>query len=77
MADPVFVYILWHGDDVSEETPEPELLGVYSTEAGAKDRVARCLRDGVPGFTEHPDDFLISRYELNKDEWVQGYVKVE
>ena len=77
MAARKFVYILWHGDDVNEETPEPLLLGVYSTEAKAKDRIERCIREGVPGFAEHPDAFLIASYELDKDEWVEGYLQVE
>jgi hypothetical protein len=71
------VYVLWHGDDLGEGAPEAKLLGVYSSEAAAKDRIHRCLREGVAGFAEHPDDFHVDRYQVDKDEWAQGYVEVE
>lgn len=77
MADPQYVHILWHGDDLREGSPELKLLGVYSTENAAKDRIDRCLQGRVPGFAEHPDHFLISRYEIDKDQWVEGYVEVD
>lgn len=77
VADQRYVYLLWHGDDVGVGAPEPKLLGVYSTEAGAEDRIDRTLREGAAGFVEFPGAFHIDRYEIDKDEWVEGYVEVE
>ena len=75
MESPQTVFILWHGyDDDDDATPDAKLLDVYSSEALAMDRIQRS-RD-VPGFTEHPDDFLIEPHEIDKDEWVDGYVVV-
>jgi hypothetical protein len=74
MADR-FVWVLWHGDDIDEDTPDAKLLGVYSSEEHARDRVSRCA--GVPGFAEHPDAFVIDRYEIDRDEWVEGYVRAD
>jgi hypothetical protein len=77
MADASSLYLLWHGDDVTEGSPEPKLLGVYSSETVAKERIERTLRQGVSGFAEHPDDFHIDMYQLDKDEWVEGYWKID
>ncbi len=77
MGEPQHVYILWHGNDLSERPPEPKLLGVYSTETAAKDRIGRCIRDHVAGFAENRDDFIIDRYEIDRDEWVEGYIRAE
>ena len=72
-----FVYILWHGDDLGLGAPEAKLLGVYSSEAAAQERIRRTIPKGVPGFADHPDDFRICRYEIDKDEWVEGYVEID
>jgi hypothetical protein len=55
------------GDDV-------KLLGIYSSRATAEQRIARA-RD-LPGFRDEPDCFLIAGYELDRDEWLEGYVTV-
>jgi len=69
------VFLLWHGDDIHDDTPDAILLGAYSTEDRALDRIARC-RD-VPGFTENADDFHISELEVDRDDWPEGYKIVE
>ena len=74
MTEPQIVYLLWHGDDISPDTSEAKLLGVYSSEQAARDRINRSA--ALPGFAEHPDDFLISPSEVDKDEWTTGYVEV-
>jgi len=66
------VYLLWHGDD-DETSPEPKLLGVYSSEQAALARVDRA--SSLPGFSDHPNAFHTSRYEIDKDEWTTGYVQ--
>lgn len=70
--NPNSVWLLWHGDDLYDETPEAKLLGVYSSEDLARERIARS-RD-VSGFRDHPEAFHISRYVLDRDEWAEGYV---
>lgn len=69
------VYLLWHGDDVSDDTPEAKLLGVYSSEQAAQDRIGRA--SALPGFADHPHHFVIDAYTIDKDEWTSGYVEVE
>jgi hypothetical protein len=75
VSDPQIVYLLWHGDDVHSDTPDAKLLGVYSSEEAAQDRIARAAN--LPGFAEHPDDFLISPYAIDRDQWESGWVEVE
>ena len=75
ISDQQVVYLLWHGDDVDDETPDAKLLGVYSSEEVAQDRIARSAT--LPGFAEHPDDFLITRYAIDEDQWTSGYVEIE
>lgn len=72
MNAPAHVWLLWHGDDIYEETPDAKLLGVYASEELARARIARCTQ--LHGFQDHPDAFEISRYEINRDEWPEGYV---
>ena len=68
------VYLLWHGDNLEEGAPKAKLLGVYSSDQKAQDRISRSL--DKPGFTDHPDDFLIVPATVDKDEWPDGYVNV-
>lgn len=75
VSDTQVVYLLWHGDDVYDDTPDAKLLGVYSSEKAAQERIARA--SALPGFAEHPEDFVIAAKTLDKDEWTSGYVEVE
>jgi hypothetical protein len=55
------------GDDV-------KLLGCYSTEERAKERIGRARL--LPGFADEPECFTIGRSEVDRDEWPEGYVVV-
>lgn len=70
------VYILCYGDDLGKGAPEAKLLGVYSSEAKAKDRIDRYLREGVSGFADHPEAFLIGCDESDKNVSVEGHIEV-
>ena len=50
------------------------LIGVYRTEDDAKSAIER-LRI-KPGFVDVPDGFQICPYELNIDNWTDGYITV-
>jgi hypothetical protein len=65
------VYLVWHSHAVAEGESDEKLLGVCSTEERALFRVdqARLL----PGFRDVPGGFEVVRYELDKDEWTEGY----
>lgn len=63
------VYLLWHQ---YEDDEEGKLLGVYSTMARAEAR--RESAKSVKGFRRYPDNFIVDGYEVDKDEWVEGFV---
>jgi hypothetical protein len=73
----MLVYILWHASRPNPDAEDEEslLLGVYSSEDLARDRIRRC-RDN-PGFSEHPDGFIIDPYEVDKDQWTSGFISVD
>jgi hypothetical protein len=66
------VYVLQHVHAAPNEEEDVKLIGVYVTEADAQAAVARLGQQ--PGFRDHPEGFHISRYELNKDHWTEGFI---
>lgn len=56
------------------ETGRVKVIGLYSSEelAGAAIERARSL----PGFIDQPDSFTIDRYEVDKDHWPRGFVRL-
>ncbi len=76
-CDVRYVYLLWHtnpGDEEAGIDEDSKLLGVYSTEEKATDRIERSR--ALPGFVDQPEGFLIDRYEIDRDEWPEGFVTV-
>jgi len=65
------VFLLWH-DYVLNECDAVKLLGVFTEHRLAEEARERLVLQ--PGFRDHPDDFEILEYELNKDEWTEGFV---
>jgi hypothetical protein len=70
-----FVWLLWHGDDVSDQPLDVTLLGVYSSPERAEARKAEA--SALPGYRDFPDAFVIDRHEINKDQWAEGFVIVD
>ena len=69
------VYLVWHEYEIRHHEDETKLIGVYSSEGGAQEAIAR-LR-GRPEFRDHPNDFQISDYTVDKDEeWKEGFISV-
>jgi hypothetical protein len=65
------VFLLWYVREVNGDEDEL-LIGVYSTEDGAKDAISRLK--GKPGFVDCPDGFQIHPYALNRDDWTEGFI---
>ena len=53
---------------------EVMLLGCYSTEEGANERITRARL--LPGFADEPECFTINRHEVDRDAWTEGYVVI-
>ncbi|MFF8381534.1 hypothetical protein ACF07V_36095 [Streptomyces sp. NPDC015661] len=55
------------GDDV-------KLLGIHSSEGAAEERMRRARL--LPGFADEPDCFQIGEYDLDDDQWTEGFVRL-
>ena len=64
------VFVLQHVHEISPDTEDVILIGVYSTEDQAKAAIQRVL--GEPGFCDAPNGFHMDAYELDKDHWTEG-----
>ncbi len=69
------VFLLWHVHQLSDDEEDEKLLGVYESEEEANTAIDRYR--SKPGFSEDPTGFQISKYELNKDHWTEGYTTVK
>jgi hypothetical protein len=67
-----FVYLLWHVRSDDEYGDDAKLVGVYSSEASAHAAIER--KKEYPGFVDHPDGFEISKYEIDRDAWSEGFI---
>ncbi len=68
-----FVYLLQHVRSDSSGTEDVKALGVYSSESAAL-RAVDYLK-AKPGFREYPEGFHVDKYQLDKVEWAEGFVK--
>lgn len=68
------VYLLWYVREWDEGEDTELLIGVYRTEADANDAIGRLKAQ--PGFVKYPEGFLIVPYELGKDHWTEGFVRM-
>jgi hypothetical protein len=66
------VYVLQHVHATPDGEEDVKFIGVYVTDADVQAAVSRLSQQ--PGFREHPEGFHISRYELNKDHWTEGFI---
>lgn len=70
------VYTLHHvhpEDDTYDE--DVKLIGIYASRAEAEAAIARVVDQ--PGFRDVPDGFRIDEHVLGRDEWVEGYVRLD
>jgi hypothetical protein len=65
------VFLLWHSHDFGYGETDDKLIGVYSSATEAAAAKARKLQ--FEGFRDAPEGFLIEPYELDKDQWSEGY----
>ena len=55
-------------DDGEEDV---KFIGVYSTRENAQAAIARLSQ--APGFSDALAGFHIDEYQMDKDQWVEGY----
>jgi len=78
------VFILQHLHILPDDTEDVKIIGIYSSEANAKEALERLKNQ--PGFCDSPElknphedevttsGFYIDEYKLDSDHWVEGYV---
>lgn len=72
------VYILQHIYEYGEdnEYAEEKMLGIYSSEKKASEAIERYIQ--LEGFRDYPREcFCISKYSVDKDSWIGGFVSGE
>jgi hypothetical protein len=65
------VYVLQHVHSLDDGTEDVKFIGVYSLRENAQAAIARLCQ--APGFSETPAGFHIDEYQVDKDQWVDGY----
>ncbi len=65
------VYVLQHVHSRQDGEEDVKFIGVYSSRDNAHAAIERLGR--APGFSETLAGFHIDEYELDKDQWVEGY----
>ena len=63
--------MLQHVHSADDGAEDVKLIGVYSSQANAQAAITRLRR--APGFSEAPAGFHIDEYQVDKDQWVEGY----
>jgi len=65
------VYLVQHVHQLDDGSEDVKLIGVYSSLATANAAVARLKLQ--PGFTENQAGFHIDPYEVDQDNWREGF----
>jgi hypothetical protein len=68
------VQLLWFVEEREQGEGTELFIGVYQTESDARTAIER-LRN-KPGFVDFPQGFMSETYELNKDHWTEGFVRL-
>ena len=66
------VWVVQHVHELSEDREDIKMIGVYSSEAAAREAVKRLSTQ--PGFCDCPEGFSVDEYPLDEDNWTEGYV---
>ena len=68
------VCLLWHTHELPGGEEDSKLIGVYSSRESAEVAQARAVQ--LPGFRDVPAGFVIDTYQLDQDQWREGYATV-
>jgi hypothetical protein len=56
------------------ETGRVKVVGIYSSRVLAEEAQERAR--ALPGFCDEPDGFSIEQYEVDRDHWSRGFVRI-
>jgi homoserine kinase type II len=68
----VNVFVLQHVHTGDEGVEDVKFIGVYSSREKAEAAVRRL--SAQPGFSDTADGFHIDEYQVDQDQWSEGYV---
>jgi hypothetical protein len=66
------VYLLMHARELEDDAEEIKTLGIYSSEETVEAAILRYRE--LPGFRDYPEDFFVSEFEVDEDDWTEGFV---
>lgn len=66
------VFLLCHVREDPDGYDDEKIIGAYSTRERAQASLER--HRSLPGFRDYPDGFEISEYELDTDDWNEGFL---
>lgn len=69
------VFIVHHVAREGEADEDAKLIGAYSSRAEARAAISRLLTQ--PGFRDYPEGFQIDEYQLDQDNWRDGFITAE
>ena len=67
------VFLLFHTHHFENGEDNEKLLGVYSSRELAEKKIENKYKK-LPGFCEEGGEFIIDEYEIDQDNWEEGYV---
>jgi hypothetical protein len=65
------VYVLQHVHSLDDGDEDVKFIGVYSSQENARAAIERLSE--APGFCDAPTGFHIDEYQVDEDQWVEGY----
>jgi hypothetical protein len=65
------VYVLQHVHSPDDGVEDIKFIGVYSSRENAQAAIMRMSQ--APGFSDAPTGFHIDEYQVDKDQWIEGY----
>lgn len=66
------VFLVTHVHEELGGEEDVKIIGIFTSDASARTAVDRAKQR--PGFSEAIDGFHIDAYELDKEQWVEGFV---
>ncbi|WCT55875.1 hypothetical protein PQ456_22460 [Paenibacillus kyungheensis] len=67
----ITVFLLQHSYEVNG-VENPKIIGIYSSREIAESTIIKYKK--IPGFRNYPNEFFIDGYELDEDNWEEGFV---
>jgi hypothetical protein len=69
------VFLLQHSYERTDGYEETKIIGIFST----KEKVKECIKkfEGLDGFKDYPDCFFVDEYEIDKENWTEGFVTMK